>query len=347
MKKVLLGLSLLVISIHASDNVMSELEQALARRREVSAGSSRPSQNSAQSSTTQAGSGTLDVSTLPAPNWDVLGSSNAPVTAPQPRPRRVGPRVTPNPHTLSQSPQPRPRRVRLIPAPRPRPAAQSIVVTSQGSASSASSGPVEAAEQIELDMCPVCQDDIETDDTNVHTLANCNHTFHKDCLIPWVTGRNVYGQRQENCPTCRAGLSDADKTALGVQTQPDIAVAIPWGWGRAQAVTPTIQAARDRYRAEAVNAILSRRDNQFSSSWGPAITPVMSPAAPTQAARERAEMYENWYRNHQRPTWGPASDPAWDHASAPVVAPEIQAAMDRDRVEIDALLSRINQSTRR
>lgn len=137
MKKVLFSLSLLVISAHASNDHMSELQRALARRRGVSAANSRSSQNSAQSSTAQAGSGTLDVSSLPAPNWDVLGGSNVPVVAPKPRPvaQVVQSKVRPIP-----APRPRPQ---STVAPRVRPVAQvsrPTVAASQGSASSSGFG---------------------------------------------------------------------------------------------------------------------------------------------------------------------------------------------------------------
>lgn len=50
------------------------------------------------------------------------------------------------------------------------------------------------------DVCAVCLDSFKE---NVVTQLPCNHTFHKDCIIPWLEAHNT-------CPTCRKTVdSDA------------------------------------------------------------------------------------------------------------------------------------------
>lgn len=44
-------------------------------------------------------------------------------------------------------------------------------------------------------VCSVCLDDFE-DDTEITALP-CRHTFHTDCLTPWLT------ERQSKCPLCK------------------------------------------------------------------------------------------------------------------------------------------------
>jgi len=44
-------------------------------------------------------------------------------------------------------------------------------------------------------VCSVCLDDFE-DDTEITALP-CRHTFHTDCILPWLT------ERQSKCPLCK------------------------------------------------------------------------------------------------------------------------------------------------
>jgi DNA-directed RNA polymerase subunit RPC12/RpoP len=49
--------------------------------------------------------------------------------------------------------------------------------------------------------CSVCKDDFDLDQQIVN--LPCKHSFHEDCLTPWLTERN-------SCPTCRFELPTDD-----------------------------------------------------------------------------------------------------------------------------------------
>jgi len=49
--------------------------------------------------------------------------------------------------------------------------------------------------------CSVCKDDFELEQEIVN--LPCKHSFHEDCLTPWLTERN-------SCPTCRFELPTDD-----------------------------------------------------------------------------------------------------------------------------------------
>uniref|UniRef100_M4BXL0 RING-type domain-containing protein n=2 Tax=Peronosporaceae TaxID=4777 RepID=M4BXL0_HYAAE len=49
--------------------------------------------------------------------------------------------------------------------------------------------------------CPVCKDLFAVDD-EVHCLP-CNHSFHPDCIVPWLKQHN-------SCPLCRFELPTDD-----------------------------------------------------------------------------------------------------------------------------------------
>eukprot|EP01130_Rhizamoeba_saxonica_P016105 TRINITY_DN7373_c0_g1_i1.p2 TRINITY_DN7373_c0_g1~~TRINITY_DN7373_c0_g1_i1.p2 ORF type:complete len:112 (-),score=23.05 TRINITY_DN7373_c0_g1_i1:62-397(-) len=53
----------------------------------------------------------------------------------------------------------------------------------------------------ENEMCVVCADQF-VDDDEAHKL-DCNHIYHVDCIIPWLTKHNT-------CPVCRFELSTGD-----------------------------------------------------------------------------------------------------------------------------------------
>ena len=42
--------------------------------------------------------------------------------------------------------------------------------------------------------CSICLENINN---NSQGLTCCNHTFHKDCITPWIN-------RHHTCPNCRA-----------------------------------------------------------------------------------------------------------------------------------------------
>ena len=49
--------------------------------------------------------------------------------------------------------------------------------------------------------CPICQDPILDDH---HHLNPCRHGFHGRCIGRWVAGSDIYGDRINHCPICRA-----------------------------------------------------------------------------------------------------------------------------------------------
>jgi hypothetical protein len=64
-----------------------------------------------------------------------------------------------------------------------------------------------ASENQSCNICPICLDSLKASGSNpedpgtLWTLP-CSHTYHKDCILPWLThGRDAVG----TCPTCRAG----------------------------------------------------------------------------------------------------------------------------------------------
>jgi len=52
------------------------------------------------------------------------------------------------------------------------------------------------------DQCPVCLDFYRADDPPAMRLK-CKHTFHEDCLIPWL-------KKTATCPVCRMDLPTDD-----------------------------------------------------------------------------------------------------------------------------------------
>jgi hypothetical protein len=52
----------------------------------------------------------------------------------------------------------------------------------------------------QLSKCPICQDVLE----NNSIITECNHMYHKSCLISWISSN----QRQRlKCPVCIQSLS--------------------------------------------------------------------------------------------------------------------------------------------
>jgi hypothetical protein len=50
--------------------------------------------------------------------------------------------------------------------------------------------------------CTICQSDFERDEVLIS--LPCQHTFHRDCILPWITSNN-------SCPNCRFELPLDDK----------------------------------------------------------------------------------------------------------------------------------------
>jgi hypothetical protein len=53
--------------------------------------------------------------------------------------------------------------------------------------------------------CSICIDDFEEGETLV-LLPRCRHSFHRDCLHPWLT------ERQGCCPLCKTNVLEKDET---------------------------------------------------------------------------------------------------------------------------------------
>jgi len=53
----------------------------------------------------------------------------------------------------------------------------------------------------ELIDCSVCKEEFNLND--IVRKIPCNHLFHEDCIVPWLTSRN-------SCPVCRYELSTDD-----------------------------------------------------------------------------------------------------------------------------------------
>jgi Ring finger domain len=52
-------------------------------------------------------------------------------------------------------------------------------------------------------MCSICIDDFEEGESLI-LLPRCQHAFHKDCILPWLT------ERQGCCPTCKCNVLKED-----------------------------------------------------------------------------------------------------------------------------------------
>ena len=50
---------------------------------------------------------------------------------------------------------------------------------------------------VELNDCPICLEQINTESDNVAYVVECMHAFHISCLTPWLT------QGKNTCPICR------------------------------------------------------------------------------------------------------------------------------------------------
>ena len=257
MKKLFIFLSLVMVvnvqAAHSGDGNMSELQKILARRRVVQGES--PTVVTSSTSTPRATTAPRSRVAVPQNVQQVLGqgTSNRTNSASSASTTRVGPPVSRRPTvttgrvTVPQSVQQvfgqrganhgasaSSRRVAPPVAPRP-----SIVPT-------VAPTPPVAAER--NPACSVCQE------PNTHGLVklDCSHDFHKECLLPWVTGRDAYGGRQEHCPNCRTPITDADKTKLGIAVQ-----AVAPFTASSNYVSPEIQSHRDINNA-GVAAALNR-----------------------------------------------------------------------------------------
>jgi Ring finger domain len=52
-------------------------------------------------------------------------------------------------------------------------------------------------------MCSICIDDFEEGESLI-LLPRCQHAFHKDCIMPWLT------ERQGCCPMCKCNVLEED-----------------------------------------------------------------------------------------------------------------------------------------
>lgn len=62
-------------------------------------------------------------------------------------------------------------------------------------------------------MCIVCLDNFEED--AVITKLGCQHSFHADCIQPWLTQQGLSAQ----CPLCKAEVWP--QSSLSLKTVPE------------------------------------------------------------------------------------------------------------------------------
>jgi Ring finger domain len=62
-------------------------------------------------------------------------------------------------------------------------------------------------------LCSICIDDFEAGEKLV-LLPRCRHSFHRDCIHPWLT------ERQGCCPLCKTSVLEKDeaRTAQNVDS---------------------------------------------------------------------------------------------------------------------------------
>jgi Ring finger domain len=68
-------------------------------------------------------------------------------------------------------------------------------------------GSNETAATTTCSTCSICIDDFEPGE-RLTLLPKCQHAFHKDCILPWLT------ERQGSCPLCKTNVLD-DSEAQG------------------------------------------------------------------------------------------------------------------------------------
>ncbi len=56
-----------------------------------------------------------------------------------------------------------------------------------------------AQDESNNEFCVICQEHIKPTDTKPVTVTSCNHTFHTECLTPWLQRVNV-------CPLCKTNF---------------------------------------------------------------------------------------------------------------------------------------------
>jgi Ring finger domain len=66
-------------------------------------------------------------------------------------------------------------------------------------------------------VCAICLDSFEVGDT-LRILPNCNHSFHRSCIDPWLLGTDE-DVVTSICPTCR---QNATHTPPPISTSPPI-----------------------------------------------------------------------------------------------------------------------------
>nr|CAD2202214.1 unnamed protein product [Meloidogyne enterolobii] len=64
-----------------------------------------------------------------------------------------------------------------------------------------------------FDCCSVCLESLSHE--NVYTLKNCNHTFHQECITPWIS------EGSKDCPCCRVPATLTDIKQFYVEKASD------------------------------------------------------------------------------------------------------------------------------
>lgn len=92
----------------------------------------------------------------------------------------------------------------------------------------------------EGDICPVCHEEFTLEHKkkgDTLTVTNCQHTYHRPCLITWFQTKQRIGHAIE-CPICRRLPTQLDHYRNGVPCQVDSIFTAPNG--RATVVTRPI-----------------------------------------------------------------------------------------------------------
>lgn len=225
MKRLFVFLSLLMmvnVQAAAGDDMMSELQRALARRRAANNQSS--DSGSAVQATTPATRVAPPVAPRPRAASVVQAGAAAaarPVPVPAPRPR-VAPQVAPRPGMSIAQAEAEAAIAQALAdygAEKQRAADRANAQPGAAAAASAASVPVPAPRS----NCSICME-VPTGDK---IKLQCGHQFHKDCIKPWVSevGRDSVGRPitvekfNPSCPNCRAPLTREDKINIGIAPQ--------------------------------------------------------------------------------------------------------------------------------
>ncbi|CAF3439730.1 unnamed protein product, partial [Rotaria socialis] len=65
--------------------------------------------------------------------------------------------------------------------------------------------PQEQQQQLTVVECPICFNDVQPNDEAVAQCNRCPKTYHRSCIIQWLTIR-LDKKQAPNCPNCRRDM---------------------------------------------------------------------------------------------------------------------------------------------